>query len=170
MTSDHSGASICEAGFFDIYPEDDTEEGGGTVAFLGSWSSYANFASGFIFVHTIERGSFVVKMTSKECAKPAVCESDACLVSLRASSIQGRLEESQKFCHGFTATKQDDVGVVPDYARVGCGSTGTNYTTPQEVVARVSSACACVPTIPVPELPRTTSRPPVPTVLPPRMR
>lgn len=29
------------------------------------------------------------------------------------------------------------------------------------------SACACVPTIAVPELPRTTGRPPVPTVLPP---
>lgn len=165
ITEDPSGDSICEAGFFDIYPEDDELEGGGTVAFLGSWSSYANFKSGFIFVHTIERGSFVVKMTSKECPKPAVCESDSCLTSLRASSIKGRLEESQNFCGNFTIRQIDDVGTIPDYARTGCAANGT-----EQVVARVSSACACVPTVPVPELPRTTSRPPVPTVLPPKMR
>ncbi|PSN60722.1 hypothetical protein BS50DRAFT_535171 [Corynespora cassiicola Philippines] len=166
VTKDPSGSSICEAGFFDIYPEDDELEGGGTVAFLGSWSSYPYFKSGFIFVHTIERGSFVVKMTSKECPKPAVCKSNSCLTSLRASSIEGRLEESQQFCGNFTVRKNDDVSLIPDYARVGCG--GKNGTA--DVVAQVSSACACVPTSAVPELPRTTSRPPVPTVLPPRMR
>ncbi|KAF2854084.1 hypothetical protein T440DRAFT_496275 [Plenodomus tracheiphilus IPT5] len=160
ITHDPTGDSICEAGFFDIHPEDDELEGGGTVAFLGSWSSYAGFKSGFIFVHTIERGSFVVRMTSKECPKPAVCKSDSCLTSLRTAQIEGRLQESQEFCGNFTRRQIDDERAVPDYARTGCAG--------EDVVARVSSACACVPTIAVPELPRTTSRPPVPTVLPPR--
>ncbi|OAL52974.1 hypothetical protein IQ07DRAFT_347315 [Pyrenochaeta sp. DS3sAY3a] len=162
ITEDPTGGSICEAGFFDIYPEDDEEEGGGVVAFLGSWSSYANFKSGFIFVHTIERGSFVVKMTSKECPKPAVCAADSCLTSLRTANVEGRLLESQEFCGNFTIRQVDDERAIPDFARVGCAGNDT--------VARVSSACACVPTTAVPELPRTTSRPPVPTVLPPKMK
>lgn len=70
VTKDPTGGSVCEAGYFDIYPEDDLVEGGGRVAFLGSWSSVANFKSGFIFVHTIERGSFLVKMSSKKCPDP----------------------------------------------------------------------------------------------------
>ncbi|KAL8376846.1 hypothetical protein RB595_007803 [Gaeumannomyces hyphopodioides] len=164
ITSDPSGAGICGAGFFDVHPDDDENEGGGTVAFLGSWSSYAYFKSGFIFVHTIERGSFVVKMSSKECEKPAVCESNACLTSLRASSIEGRLEESTKFCHKFFQRKVTDAAAVPEYAKEPCAAGG------KDVVAQVSSACACVPTVPVPELPRTTTRGPVPTVLPPRVR
>ncbi|KAL8342040.1 hypothetical protein RB601_005205 [Gaeumannomyces tritici] len=164
VTSDPSGAGICEAGFFDVYPEDDEKEGGGTVAFLGSWSSYAYFKSGFIFVHTIERGSFVVKMSSKECEKPAVCESNACLTSLRASSVKGRLEESVKFCHKFFQRKVTDPAAVPEYAKEPCAAGG------KDVVAQVSSACACVPTVPVPDLPRTTTRGAVPTVLPPRRR
>lgn len=162
ITEDPSGGSICEAGFFDIHPEDDDLEGGGIVAFLGSWSSYANFKSGFIFVHTIERGSFVVKQTCKECPKPAVCQSDSCLTSLRTAKVEGRLEESQEFCGNFTVRQVDDERAIPDFARTGCAG--------EDVVARVSSACACVPTKAVPELPRTTSRPPVPTVLPPKMR
>ncbi|RVX70266.1 hypothetical protein B0A52_05599 [Exophiala mesophila] len=160
VTEDPSGASICEAGFFDIYPENDENEGGGTVAFLGSWSSYANFKSGFIFVHTIERGSFVVKMTSKECPKPPVCEASSCLTSLRASSIEGRLEEGQEFCHAFLTRQIDEEQEIPEYASEACGGSD------EGLIAHVSSACACVPTIPVPELPRTTTRPPVPTVLP----
>ncbi|KAJ0114111.1 hypothetical protein J7T55_007945 [Diaporthe amygdali] len=67
IPSDPTGAGVCEAGFFDIHPEDDGAEGGGLVAFLGTWSSYAYFKSGFIYINTIERGSFVVKMTSKTC-------------------------------------------------------------------------------------------------------
>ncbi|KAF2629561.1 hypothetical protein BU25DRAFT_429841 [Macroventuria anomochaeta] len=163
ITKDPSGDSICEAGFFDIHPEDDELEGGGTVAFLGSWSSYPYFKSGYVFVHTIERGSFVVKMTSKECPKPAVCKSDSCLTSLRASSIEGRLEQSIDFCDDYLRRQNDEVQGIPDYARQGCGGNAT-----ENVVARVSSACACVPTVAVPELPRTTIRPPVPTVLPPK--
>lgn len=161
ITEDPTGGSICEAGFFDIHPEDDEQEGGGVVAFTGSWHSYAGFKSGFIFVHTIERGSFVVKMTSKSCPKPPVCESNACLTSLRASSIEGRLEQSTEFCHDFLLRQRTEENLIPDYARAGCAG--------EEVVARVSSACACVPTKPVPDLPRTTQRPPVPTVLPPRL-
>lgn len=67
VPTDPTGAGVCEAGFFDIYPEDDAEPGGGQVDFFGTWSSYAGFKSGFIYINTIERGSFVVKMTSKTC-------------------------------------------------------------------------------------------------------
>lgn len=83
ITSNSTGSSICEAGSFDVHARDDELEGGGSVAFPGSWHSFAGFKSGFIFVHIIERGRFVLKMTSEECPKPAVCESDSCLTLLR---------------------------------------------------------------------------------------
>ncbi|KAH6677080.1 hypothetical protein B0J14DRAFT_615399 [Halenospora varia] len=66
-----TGSDVCEVGFFDIYPEDDAAPGGGLVDFVGTWSSYAYFESGFIYINTIERGSFVVKMTSKACGSKA---------------------------------------------------------------------------------------------------
>lgn len=47
--------------FADIYPEDDNIAGGGSVDFVGSWSSYGLFKSGHILVNTMERGVFVVK-------------------------------------------------------------------------------------------------------------
>lgn len=163
IAEDPSGGNVCEAGYFDIYPEDDELPGGGVVAFLGSWSSYAYFKSGFIFVHTIERGSFVVKMTSKECPKPAKCSADNCMRALRAEHIPGRLQESKNFCGNFTIRQNDDEGLLPTYAAKACPSNHNG-----DPIERVSSACACIPTNPVPELPRTTTRPPVPTVLPPR--
>ncbi|KAH8830856.1 hypothetical protein DL96DRAFT_1786768 [Flagelloscypha sp. PMI_526] len=58
---DPTGKGVHEVGFFDVYPEDDAEEGGGIAEFWGSWSSYAGFKSGFIFINTIERGAWVVK-------------------------------------------------------------------------------------------------------------
>ncbi|KAK0388339.1 hypothetical protein NLU13_4584 [Sarocladium strictum] len=161
VTEDPSGDSICQAGFFDIYPEDDENEGGGSVAFLGSWSSYAMFKSGFIMVHTIERGTFIVKMTSTTCPAPPVCNADNCLRALRANHIPGRLEQSTDFCGNFTVRLNDDEALLPAYAASGCAANRG-----REPVERVSSACACIPTNPVPELPRTTTRPPVPTVLP----
>lgn len=156
VKEDPTGSSICEAGFFDIYPEDDENEGGGTVGFLGSWSSYAGFKSGFILVHTIERGSFIVKMTSKDCPAPPVCPANECSASLESS-----LEASTEFCHKFLVRQNDDERLIPEYAGNACAG--------DDAIAQVSSACACVPTVPVPELPRTTSRPPVPTVLPPKV-
>jgi hypothetical protein len=67
-------------GWFDIHPEDDKavsrrqmsinlvalltntfQTGGGRVEFVGTWGHYA-FPSGYIFVNTIERGGFVVKL------------------------------------------------------------------------------------------------------------
>ncbi len=62
-----TGEDVCEAGFFDIYPEDDHLPGGGNTTFVGTWSMYPYFKSGYIFINTIERGAFVVKMTGKEC-------------------------------------------------------------------------------------------------------
>ncbi|TLD35916.1 Arylsulfatase [Venturia nashicola] len=64
VPTDPTGKGVKEIGFFDIYPEDDGEERGGVSEFIGTWSSYAYFKSGFIFVNTIERGGFVVKMAS----------------------------------------------------------------------------------------------------------
>lgn len=51
-----------EIGFFDIYPEDDNQPGGGIVDFVGTWSSYALFKSGYILVNTMERGAFILKL------------------------------------------------------------------------------------------------------------
>lgn len=65
---DPTGASICEVAHFDIYPEDDGEVGGGIVEFVGSWSSYAFFKSGYVFINTIERGVWVVKLTKSSCS------------------------------------------------------------------------------------------------------
>jgi choice-of-anchor B domain-containing protein len=59
---DPTGKGVKEVAFFDVYPEDDGMVNGGVIDFVGSWSSYAMFESGFIFINTIERGGFVVKM------------------------------------------------------------------------------------------------------------
>lgn len=132
-----TGDDVCEVGFFDVYPEDDLLPGGGIIAFSGSWSSYANFPSGFIFINTIERGGYLVKMTKKEKCKPKTCNADNCLRALRASSIEGRLEESIEFCNEFTDGWSADVAAVPTYAQKAC---------PTNVISRVSSACSCLPT------------------------
>ncbi|ORY68513.1 uncharacterized protein BCR38DRAFT_521564 [Pseudomassariella vexata] len=63
LPEDPTGANVSEAGYFDIYPEDDEAEGGGSVDFVGTWSHYPFFKSGHILVNTIERGAFVVKRT-----------------------------------------------------------------------------------------------------------
>jgi hypothetical protein len=63
---------------------------------------------------------------------------------------------------------------VPDYAKKSCGGEGKGKGKDKDkgkkndLIANVSSACACIPTTTVPELPRTTSRPAPPTVLPPK--
>ncbi|CAO2654961.1 Nn.00g116940.m01.CDS01 [Neocucurbitaria sp. VM-36] len=61
IPDDPTGAGVKEIGFFDIYPEDDNQPGGGSVDFVGTWSSYALFESGYILVNTMERGAFIVK-------------------------------------------------------------------------------------------------------------
>ena len=46
---------ISEAGFFDVYPEDDKPE------FNGSWSNYPYFSSGTVIATGIEQGLFVLR-------------------------------------------------------------------------------------------------------------
>ena len=137
VPEDPTGGGVCEVGFFDVYPEDDLMPGGGATAFSGSWSSYAMFESGFIFINTIERGGYLVKMTKKEECKPKKCNADNCLRAMRATHIDGRLEESQEFCESFTDGFEADVRAVPTYARKAC---------PTNIISRVSSACGCLPT------------------------
>lgn len=62
---DPTGKGVKEIAYFDVYPEDDAEPQGGVIDFVGSWSSYAFFKSGYIFVNTIERGAFVVKLKGR---------------------------------------------------------------------------------------------------------
>ncbi|KAF2755478.1 hypothetical protein EJ05DRAFT_512987 [Pseudovirgaria hyperparasitica] len=64
IPADPTGAGVKEVAFFDVYPEDDAEPNGGVIDFVGTWSSYALFESGFIVVNTIERGAFVLKVQS----------------------------------------------------------------------------------------------------------
>lgn len=137
VPTDPTGNSVCEIAYFDIYPEDDAEPGGGAIQFSGSWSSYAYFKSGFIFVNTIERGAYLVKMTRREACQPNKCHADNCLRALAATHIEGRIGESREFCGEFTKTFVADVTVVPDYAAEMCQT---------NVISRVSSACSCLPT------------------------
>ena len=137
IPSDPTGNSVCEIAYFDIYPEDDGAPGGGIADMYGSWSSYL-FPSGFVFINTIERGGYLVKLTKREtCPKKKSCNADNCLRAMRASSVPGRLAESQEFCADFTDGWTADVGVVPSYASSACGT---------NVISRVSSACSCLPT------------------------
>ncbi|CZT10353.1 uncharacterized protein RAG0_14846 [Rhynchosporium agropyri] len=137
IKDDPTGNSVCEVAFFDIFPEDDFHPGGGEAVYSGTWATYAYFPSGFIFINTIERGAFVVKINKKETCKPKTCLADNCLRALRATSVPGRLEESKEFCGNFTKTFVADVTLVKDYALVAC---------PGNVISRVSSACSCVQT------------------------
>jgi choice-of-anchor B domain-containing protein len=136
IPSDPTGDSVCEIAYFDIYPEDDDAPGGGIADMYGSWSSY-QFPSGFVFVNTIERGAYLVKLTKRESCKPKTCNADNCLRAMRASSVEGRLEESQEFCGDFLDGWNADVAAVPTYASSACGS---------NVISRVSSACSCIAT------------------------
>ncbi|KAM7187305.1 hypothetical protein V8F33_011295 [Rhypophila sp. PSN 637] len=61
---DPTGGNFEETGFFDCYPEDD--ESGGEVAFLGTWSNYPYFKSGYILLNSIERGVFSLKYTGRK--------------------------------------------------------------------------------------------------------
>lgn len=56
---DPTGGSVTEVAFFDTHPEDDATNG--SVDFVGSWSSYPYFPSGYILVNDIERGCFSLK-------------------------------------------------------------------------------------------------------------
>lgn len=62
VPEDPTGGNIYEYAFFDIYPEDDAA--GGSVEFVGTWSNYL-FPSGYVFVNSIERGGFVLKMSEE---------------------------------------------------------------------------------------------------------
>lgn len=61
---DPTGKGIKEVAFFDVFPDDDDEPGGGILEYVGSWSHYAGFPSGNILVNTIERGVYIVKNPS----------------------------------------------------------------------------------------------------------
>ncbi|KAK5096262.1 hypothetical protein LTR24_002668 [Lithohypha guttulata] len=59
LPQDPTGANIEQTGFFDCHPEDDATNG--VVEFLGTWSSYPYFKSGYILLNSIERGVFSLK-------------------------------------------------------------------------------------------------------------
>ncbi|OIW23428.1 hypothetical protein CONLIGDRAFT_693178 [Coniochaeta ligniaria NRRL 30616] len=59
LPQDPTGSLVHEVGFFDVYPEDDSDP---VVDFVGTWSNYPFFKSGYILVNTIERGAYVLKL------------------------------------------------------------------------------------------------------------
>ncbi|AEO59693.1 hypothetical protein MYCTH_2308164 [Thermothelomyces thermophilus ATCC 42464] len=61
---DPTGGNFEEVGFFDCHPEDD--EVGGVIKFLGTWSVYPYFKSGYILLNSIERGIFSLKYTGRK--------------------------------------------------------------------------------------------------------
>ncbi|KAH7374576.1 hypothetical protein B0T11DRAFT_344259, partial [Plectosphaerella cucumerina] len=137
IPQDPTGDSVCEVAYFDVLPTDDSEFGGGIPAFSGSWASYAEFKSGYVFINSFERGGYLVKVTGRPKCKPKTCSADNCLRALRSTSVKGRLEESQQFCGGFLDGWSSNVTEVPEYAQKACQ---------QNVISRVSSACSCLPT------------------------
>ena len=60
-----NGSGVHEVAWFDTYREDDNEDGGGSLQFVGTWSSYAGFKSGYILINTIEDGVFLVRCCSQ---------------------------------------------------------------------------------------------------------
>ncbi|KAF8470816.1 hypothetical protein BDZ91DRAFT_654077 [Kalaharituber pfeilii] len=60
LSSTPSGSSFREVGYFDVYPEDDSNP---RNEFYGAWSVYPYFKSGYIIVNSIERGVFSLKYT-----------------------------------------------------------------------------------------------------------
>ncbi|KAH7041484.1 uncharacterized protein B0I36DRAFT_235364 [Microdochium trichocladiopsis] len=61
IPSDPTGKGVKQVAYFDIYPEDDNVGNGGEIDFVGTWSHYPYFKSGYIVINTIERGAYVVK-------------------------------------------------------------------------------------------------------------
>ncbi|GAB7366033.1 hypothetical protein MBLNU230_g7602t1 [Neophaeotheca triangularis] len=61
---DPAGGNIAETGFFDCHPEDD--DVGGVVEFLGTWSNYPYFPSGYILLNSIERGVFSLRYNGRK--------------------------------------------------------------------------------------------------------
>ncbi|KAF7187892.1 hypothetical protein HII31_10792 [Pseudocercospora fuligena] len=63
IPDDPTGGNVEEVAYFDVYPPDDDQPGGGIATWdFGTWSHYT-FPSGYIVVNTIDRGPFVVKMS-----------------------------------------------------------------------------------------------------------
>lgn len=58
INSDPTGKGFKEIAFFDVYPEDDGKEQHG---FVGAWSVYPFFKSGYILINSMERGIVAVK-------------------------------------------------------------------------------------------------------------
>lgn len=137
MPSDPTGAGICEAGFFDIYPEDDALEGGGQVAFLGTWSSYAYFKSGYIYINTIERGSFVVKMTGKNCPGRPRCEDNVVLLRI----LRGKGEKGREFCRRWSGRGEREGNEGEEELREYADAVGAPV---RGLGSRVRRACACL--------------------------
>jgi len=61
---DPTGGNFEEVGFFDCHPEDDSVNG--VVEFLGTWSVYPYFKSGYILLNSIERGIYSLKYTGRK--------------------------------------------------------------------------------------------------------
>ncbi|KAF5523867.1 hypothetical protein CGCA056_v004397 [Colletotrichum aenigma] len=64
IRKDPTAKGVKEIAYFDIYPEDDQEEGGGLNNYVGTWSHYPFFKSGYIVINTMERGVWVVKRSN----------------------------------------------------------------------------------------------------------
>ncbi|KAG9236674.1 hypothetical protein BJ875DRAFT_212886 [Amylocarpus encephaloides] len=61
VASDPTGKGFKQVGFFDVNPGDDASTG--QVQFVGSWSVYPYFKSGYLLLNSIERGIYSLKYT-----------------------------------------------------------------------------------------------------------
>ncbi|KFA70787.1 hypothetical protein S40288_09552 [Stachybotrys chartarum IBT 40288] len=70
LPRDPTGRGVREVAYFDIYPEDDNQPGGGLESFVGTWSHYPYFKSGYVVINTMARGAFVVRRSGKKATWP----------------------------------------------------------------------------------------------------
>lgn len=61
INSDPTGKGFKEVAYFDVYPEDDNKS---QLGFVGAWSVYPFFKSGYILVNSIERGIMALKKSA----------------------------------------------------------------------------------------------------------
>ncbi|KAE8153574.1 hypothetical protein BDV25DRAFT_127090 [Aspergillus avenaceus] len=61
VNDDPTGKGFKQVGFFDCHPADD--DVGGEVEFVGAWSVYPYFKSGWLLLNSIERGVYSLKYT-----------------------------------------------------------------------------------------------------------
>merc|ERR1712048_528779 len=104
MGTDPSTATFVEKGYFDVFPEADTN------AFNGMWSNYPFFPSGTIVASGVEQGFFALKFTKAPVSPCAGSDSTAFLL------LQGEKYTCDSITADMCSTKK-----VKEFCPSACG-------------------------------------------------